>query len=166
MLLTRAFPTTLPPSWERDRDTTRTVPNQTLFGSCGPSVVLGTWALHKPRLGTTGSQLLLGSGPSKRTEVEEQAWPPEVGPAGSWLLRVRDTRGWLGWEAIPTNFGLPSITGVLCQVESEVGMPGEGPPPCHGRGNTSPLISILKRQLFTKVSRKGVLPFTRRGSGW
>lgn len=33
-------------------------------------------------------------------------------------------------------------------------------------GNTSPLISILKRQLFTKVSRKGVLPFTRRGRSW
>lgn len=114
---------------------THTAPNQSLFVSCGPSVVLGTWVLPKPRLGTTGSQLLLGSGPSTRTEIEEKAWPPEVGPAGPWLLRIRDARGWLGeGEAIPPNVGLPSITGVLCQVESEVGTPGDGPPPGHSRG--------------------------------
>lgn len=87
---------------------THTVPNQALFGGCGPSVVLGTWALPKPRLGTTGSQLLLGRGPSKRTEVEEQACPPEVGPAGPQLLRVRDARSWLGWGSRWLKAGLGS----------------------------------------------------------
>jgi hypothetical protein len=116
--------TTPPPQAGKGTETRHTVPSQTLFGGCGPSVMLGTWALPKPRLGTTGSQLLLGSGPSQRTEVEEQACPSEVGPTGPQLFRVRDARGWLGWEAVDGRLAweaIPTNLGLLCQVESGVG---------------------------------------------
>lgn len=63
-------------------------------------MVLGTWALPKPMLGTTGSQLLLGKGPSRRREAEKEAYPSEVDPAGPQLSGVREARGRLGWEAV------------------------------------------------------------------
>lgn len=149
---------------------THTVPSQTLFGGCGPSVMLGTWTLPKPRLGTTGSQLLLGSGPSQSMEVEEQACPSEVGPAGPPLFRVRTPEaGWGGKLWVGGWPGKPSLLTMTSSARSSQvwGIPGDGPPLCHiAEGSTSPLISILKRQQFTKVSRKGVLPFTRRGRAW
>lgn len=149
---------------------THTVPNQTLFGGCGPSMVLGTWALPEPTLGTTGSQLLLGRGPSRRRESRTRPIHLRWVQLGlSHKESGRPEEGWGGRLLVGGWPGKPSLLTLASPASQQYTLPSQVRCGCQGRGllhviagvSTHPFISMLKRQLCTKVSRKGILSFTR-----